>query len=1104
MQKTAQVPRSPGRRRDRVVATTAVAVLALAFVQFSEQPASAATATVTANFASSVDYPLVKSKFGVYNSCLVPLERYDRDINLINEVDTEHLRIDGGFGADPNCLYDPDPISGTASNIQYDWTGPDRFVSNLNDRGVGPYFSYGYNPTPLQQGGDWRSMPSSLPGWQSVTNTAASHFDQTGNPLRYHEIWNEPDFDNTFFTGTRDEYFELYKAGVNGIRQADPDAVVGGLSTAFRTAWITPFLDYVEDNDLPLDFVSLHQYPSNAADEPALINSYLGEFKSRLNGRDLNTTELHLNEYNSYPINYPQGGTQDKFGLASSMLRDYKNVLSQPSLDRLSWAQFMDSGLGNYSGMVTIDGYRKAVFNAYRIYSMMPAERRSLSITGGTGVDGIASADDHRAGMVLWNKSGSNHTINATLNGVSFPTGTLRVYRIDANNASYGDNPATEQLVPTEVYTNVSTSGRTWSGAIPNDAVVYLEFDDNTGIASNADAVNGNVVRTLSYRPDRNKTSWADFDERSWTAYLGMAGETWADEEVGVTIDQTPSRLNFTNKVTGSLQQLDANSCACVRIDYQVGSSYTKSVLFHGPFNGSADLYNSSRSAPFPWGTKAQATQVVAVPNMSSLAVDAATYAPANWTGRTQVTWLLQNAGTGTRLTSAVTNGLAGSWGFDEASGTAATDSSGVGNTGTISNGTRANGVTRNSLTFNGSSTSVAAGTSASTSFGTNDFSIATWFKSTSNGFQRLVSKGNYQNSNGYLLALNNGTITLAVGAGGAQGQSLGINTPTGLSDGNWHHVAAVVNRGNGTVRISIDGVPQTLNVGSGYCGTAAGSTVIISGCTAANASSSSTLTLGSYNGTSEFLNGGLDDVRIYNRAVTELDIRAVAGLGKAPVARWTLNDASGSRALDTSGERNHGHVTGAAWTTGALGGALNLNGSSTSVGLGNPAPVNFGTGSFTLSAHVKTTGTSFQRVISKGNYGDTNGYLLAMNGGGFTFALGSGGTKSQSLGLNTPSGFNDNAWHHVAVVVNGSAKTVQVYVDGVARNLSVGTGYCGTASGTTVTYAGCSPTATSIDRLHLGSYNGTSEFFSGGLDDVRMYNRAITSSELAGIRAGN
>lgn len=155
MQTIDQVPGIPGRRRDRVVATAAVAVLTLAFVQFSEQPASAATATITADFGTTADYPLVKSKFGVYNLCLVPLDRYDRDINLINEVDTEHLRIDGGFGADPNCLYDPDPISGTASNIQYDWAGPDRFVSNLNDRGVGPYFSYGYNPIPLQQGGDW-------------------------------------------------------------------------------------------------------------------------------------------------------------------------------------------------------------------------------------------------------------------------------------------------------------------------------------------------------------------------------------------------------------------------------------------------------------------------------------------------------------------------------------------------------------------------------------------------------------------------------------------------------------------------------------------------------------------------------------------------------------------------------------------------------------------------------------------------------------------------------------------------------------------------------------------------------------------------------------
>lgn len=1091
----------PRRVRSALFAT-AIAVVA-AGAPLPVTPAHAGTATVTADFGTYVDYPLVKSKFGVYNSCLVPTGRYDRDINVINELDTDSLRIDGGFGGDPNCGYVTDPVSGTASSLTYDWTDPDQFVRNLNDRNVAPYFSYGYQPTPLQIGGDWRSKPSSYPAWQNLSRDTAAHFDQTGNPLGYHEIWNEPDFGTTFFTGTRDEYFQMYGTGVTGIRQADPDAVVGGLSSAFRTEWISPFLDYVETNDLPLDFISFHQYPGNAADEPALMNSYLNEFKTRLATRSLHTAELHLNEYNSYPINYPQGGTQDKSGLAPALLRDYKNVLSQPSLDKVSWAQFMDSGLGNYSGMVTIDGYRKAVFNAAKIYAMLPAERRQLTITGGTGIDGLAAADDHRAGMVLWNKTGSSHTINAVLNGIAFPTGTLRVYRIDANNASYGDNPATEDLTPVETYANVATAGRTWSGSIPHDGVVYLEFTDGTTIASNQEADNGEIVRTLSYRPDRFKASYADFEPKTWTARLGMATETWADEEVGVTVDQTPALLNFRNRVDGTLQNLDANSCACVRIDYQVGSGYTKSVLFHGPYNGSADLYSSTRSAPFPWGTQAQATQVVAVPNLAQFAVDTAAYAPANWTGRTQITWLLQNSGPGTRLTSAVGNGLVGAWGFDEASGTTAVDSSGVGNAGTIANGTRGTGVTRSALTFNGTSSSVAAGTSSTTSFGTENFTIATWFRSSATGFTRLVSKGNFGNSNGYLLALNNGTITLAAGAGGNQSQSLGLNTPGGFNDGAWHHVAAVVNRSSGNVRVLIDGVPQALTVGAGFCGTANGSTVDVSACPAANASSSQALTLGSYNGTAEFFNGALDDVRLYNRAIEDIDVRALAGLGKLPVARWTLDDAGGTRATDSSGGRNHGFVSAPTWTTGPIGGALDLNGTASTVGLGNPSRVNFGTGSFTLATHLRTTGTSFQRVISKGNFGNTNGYLLATNGGGITFAMGSGGNQAQSLGMNTPAGFNDGNWHHVAVVVNGSARTVQIYVDGVAQPLAVGTGYCGTASGTTVAYASCSPKATSKDRLHLGSYNGTTEFFDGALDDVRLYNRAIGASELAGIRAG-
>lgn len=1078
--------------------------LCVATLVASPQKAAAATATVTANLGTPVDYPLTKSKFGVYNSCLVPLTRYNRDLNLISELHTDSLRIDGGLGGDPNCGYVNDPVSGTASSLSYDWSEVDPFVDNLNARGVSPYWSYSYQPAPLQVGGDWRSKPSSLPAWNSMLDTFADHFDQTGRPVGYQEIWNEPDFGTVFFTGTQAEYFDMYRNGVQGIRSGDPDAVVGGLSSAYRTAWITPFLDYVDTNNLPLDFISFHQYPGNPADEPAAISSYLNEFTTRMAGKSrFHTTELHLNEYNSYPINYPQGGTQDKFGLASSLLRDYKAVLGMPSLDKVSWAQFMDSGMGNYSGMVTIDGQRKAVFNAAKIYGEMPADRRQLTISGVSGIDGLASTDAHRSGVVLWNRSGASHTINLTFNGVPFSTGDLSVFRIDGSNASYGDNPATDDLKTTEFYPGVATAGRTWSGTIADGAVVYLRFDDGMAIDGNQVITNGDIVRTLSYRPDRSKASYADFDPTTWSAYLGMAGETWADEEVGVVIDDTPKRLNVRTRVDGTLAQLDANSCACLRVDYQVGSSYTKSVLFHGPYNGGADLYNAARTAPMPWGTKAAATQVVGVANLANVAIDVASYAPSGWTGRTQLTFLLQNSGVGTRMTSTVTNGLVGAWGFDEASGTSAVDASGSGSTGTITSGTRAAGVTGSALTLNGTSTSVNAGTASSLDFGSGSFSVGAWIKTTGTSFQRIVSKGDFGNTNGYLLATSGGSAVFAIGAGGVQANSVAVNTPNGLNDGRWHHVLFTVDGTADTIRGYVDGVPRALTVGSGYCGSASGAVVNIASCSSLSASAPDALRIGSYAGTSEFFAGSLDDVRLYNRVVPADEVRTLSGLGASPLVRWTFDEASGPWAYDALERRAHGYITGGSRVTGAVGGGLALNGTSGSVDVGNVAPANLGTGSFTIATWVKTTGTGFQRVVSKGNYGNTNGYLLAMSGGTAVLAVGAGGNQAQSIGLNTAGGLNDGNWHHIAAVVDRTAGTVKVYVDGTASTLAVGTGYCGSASGTTVTLTGCAPNATSTSRLALGSYQGTAEYFAGSIDDTRIYNRALAASELAGVIAG-
>lgn len=156
--------------------------------------AHASSDTVTADFAVPVDDPLIKTKFGVYNSCIVPISQYNRDINLIKEINPESLRLDGVLGgASGVCPFTP--VSGTAQNLLYDFTGPDALATLLDQRNVLPYWSYDYEPPPLQTpAGEWRSPPSDLNAWKQVLNTFASHYRQNNLPIGYQEIWNEPDY----------------------------------------------------------------------------------------------------------------------------------------------------------------------------------------------------------------------------------------------------------------------------------------------------------------------------------------------------------------------------------------------------------------------------------------------------------------------------------------------------------------------------------------------------------------------------------------------------------------------------------------------------------------------------------------------------------------------------------------------------------------------------------------------------------------------------------------------------------------------------------------------------------------------------------------------
>lgn len=108
-----------------------------------------------------------------------------------------------------------------------------------------------------------------------------------------------------------------------------------------------------------------------------------------------------------------------------------------------------------------------------------------------------------------------------------------------------------------------------------------------------------------------------------------------------------------------------------------------------------------------------------------------------------------------------------------------------------------------------------------------------------------------------------------------------------------------------------------------------------------------------------------------------------------------------------------------------------------------------------------------------------------------FTMRNNSGESVGSSM-TSYPTSYTDGAWHHVAVVFDGTASFRKLYVDGVLKNSTTGTAYSVTfAPGSHLVIGGNQPTA-------AGS--AISSFFPGKMYDVRMYNYALSPSQVTDV----
>lgn len=435
--------------------------------------------------------------------------------------------------------------------------------------------------------------------------------------------------------------------------------------------------------------------------------------------------------------------------------------------------------------------------------------------------------------------------------------------------------------------------------------------------------------------------------------------------------------------------------------------------------------------------------------------------------------------------TGALTSGLVGYWTFDGAdtTSTTATDRSGNSNTGTLTNGpTVTSGKLGQALSFDGTDDYVSVVDTASLRV-TNNFTFSFWFKpgnlSQSNTY--IISRGQGANQTAILWEYTNNQVEFF--GNGYTGSDPRTGSGITISDTDWHHISYAY---NGTTW-------------SGYLdGTQVFSTTRTF---SLEGSAASGFTMGSAASGSAFVNASIDEVRVYNTALTVAQIQSLYKAGDSDVMNvadingnlnsgltgyWALNEGAGTSILNSAVVGGSTSLTGTpSWVTGQVGSALDFDGiddtanvaydaaftSSTMLTYSFWAKPDLNDGYGILGSLNGENSSSYGRISidNAGVQAGTPQMLITRNIGGTT--------TTRTVTFTYPV----STWFHYVYTYDGVSE--RVYINGSLSGEWAQTG----------TFA-----SNTEFGLVLGRGHTVAQYYDGALDEVRMYNRALSATEAA------
>lgn len=299
----------------------------------------------------------------------------------------------------------------------------DKVFDYLLSTGAKPFVEFGFMPEALATKkktlfwwGAHCSPPNDMSEWARLVDATVRHwigrYGRDEVRTWKFEVWNEPNLVPFFWTGTKSEYFELYRSTVETVKRVDPHLQVGGPATSvfvpddrykgetenrsamfdtasaedvdrldWRPVWVEEFLDWCAEQSLPVDFLTTHLYPTDTAfgknGEARAIFRHVDAtsddlklLKDLVDESPFSGIPIHVTEWSSSPSS--RDFMHDSVCAATYIVRAYLKCADL--VDSLSYWTFTDifeeggGGIGPFHGgfgILTEGGIKKPTYHAF-------------------------------------------------------------------------------------------------------------------------------------------------------------------------------------------------------------------------------------------------------------------------------------------------------------------------------------------------------------------------------------------------------------------------------------------------------------------------------------------------------------------------------------------------------------------------------------------------------------------------------------------------------------------------------------------------------------------------------------------------------------------